>query len=82
MAPGDLDALAGLTDDDMHLANACLAVERELLDRDFRQVERLLAAGMFGEEEVDERFEAALERGELGAIAGELIALERLGLLD
>jgi hypothetical protein len=74
----ELDSLADLTEEDMHLANACLEVERDLLRRDFRRVERLLAAGMFGEEEVDE----VLESGDVGRVAGELLALMALGLLD
>jgi hypothetical protein len=77
----ELDSLADLTDDDMHLANACLAVERELLNRDWRAVGLLLERGMFGAEEVDERFDAAVERGELGLIAGEVLALMELGLI-
>lgn len=74
----ELSALADLTEDDMHLANACLEVERDLLRRDFSRVERLLAAGMFGEAEVDE----VLESGDVGRVAGELLALLALGLLD
>ena len=74
----ELDALADLSDDDMHLANACLSVERQLLRRDFRRVERLLAADMFGEEEVDE----ALERGDVVKHADEFLALMALGLLN
>lgn len=73
-----LAALGGLTEDDMHLANACLEVEASLLRRDFRHVERLLASDMFGEEEVDE----VLESGDVGPVAGELLALLALGLLD
>jgi hypothetical protein len=74
----ELDALADLTEEDMHLTNACLEVERDLLRRDFRRVERLLAADMFGEEEVDE----VLERGDVVPHAKELLALMALGLLD
>jgi hypothetical protein len=74
----ELAALHDLTEEDMHLANACLEVERDLLRRDFRRVERLLAADMFGEEEVDE----VLESGDVGPVAGELLALMALGLLD
>ena len=77
----ELDALAGLTEDDMHLANACLEVEASLLRRDFRRVEPLLAADMFGEDEVDEALER-VERGEAGRVASELLALMELGLLD
>lgn len=73
----ELAALADLSEEDMHLANACLEVERDLLRRDFRRVERLLAADMFGEEEVDE----ALERGDVGRVAGELLTLMALNLL-
>lgn len=76
--PDELDSLADLTEDDRHLANACLEVEASLLRRDFRHVERLLASGMFGEEEVDE----VLESGDVGRVAGELLALMALGLLD
>jgi hypothetical protein len=74
----ELDSLADLSEDDMHLANACLEVERELLRRDFRRVERLLASDMFGEEEVDE----VLESGDVVPHAKELLALMALGLLD
>ena len=74
----ELDSLADLTEEDMHLANACIEVEASLLRCDFGRVERLLAAGMFGEEEVDE----VLERGDIGPVAGELLALMALGLLD
>lgn len=78
MDADELDSLADLSEDDMHLANACLEVERELLRRDFRRVERLLTADMFGEEEVDE----VLESGDVVPHAKELLALMALGLLD
>jgi hypothetical protein len=78
----ELDALADLTEDDMHLVNACLAVERELLDEEWGSVAVLLAGDMFGEEEADARLDEAMERDELGRIAGEVIALMQLGLLD
>lgn len=78
----ELDALADLTDDDVALLNACLAVERELLDEEWAQAAVLLAGGMFGEEEADARFDEALERDELGRIANEVIALMALGWLD
>lgn len=74
----ELDSLSGLTEEDMHLANACLEVERELLRRDFRRVERVLAADLFGEEEVDE----VLESGDVVPHAKEILALMALGLLD
>jgi hypothetical protein len=77
-----LDSLADLTEDDMHLANACLAVERDLLNDGWRAVGLLLERGMFGEEEAEARLDAALERDELGRIASEVIALMQLGLLD
>lgn len=77
-----LSALADLTEDDRHLANACLAVERELLDAEWEQAAVLLAGGMFGEEEADRRFDEAVERDELGRIANEVIALMALGWLD
>jgi hypothetical protein len=74
------DALADLTDDDMHLANACLAVERELLDEEWEAVAVLLAGGMFGEEEAEDRLDEAMENDELGRVADEVLALMRLGL--
>jgi hypothetical protein len=80
--PDELDALTDITEDDMHLANACLSVERELLNSEWESVAVLLAGGMFGEEEADARFDEALERDNLGYIAGEVIALMALGWLD
>jgi hypothetical protein len=66
----------------MHLANACLEVEawhdRRELRRDFRLVERLLAADLFGEEEVAE----VIERGDVLEHPTEFLALMALGLLD
>ena len=78
----ELESLADLTDDDRHLANACLELERELLNREWRSADRLLAGGMFGAEEADAKLDEALENDELGRIAGEVIALMQLGLLD
>jgi hypothetical protein len=78
----ELDSLADLTDDDVRLAEACMTVERQLLDREWEAVGVLLAGGMFGEEEADARLDEAMERDELGRIAGEVIALMQLGLLD
>lgn len=80
--PDELDALADLTEDDMHLANACLEVERELLNREWQAAGKLLAGHMFGEEEADAKLDEAMEQDELGAIAGEVLALMRLGWLD
>lgn len=80
--PDEIDALADLTEEDMHLANACLAVENWSLPRECRRelrlVERLLTADMFGEEEVAE----VIESGDVAAHAKELLALLALGLLD
>jgi hypothetical protein len=73
--PDELDSLADLTEDDMHLANACLEVERQLAQQEFRWAERLLAGDLFGEEEVDE----ALERGDLDR--RDIAAMWLLGLL-
>lgn len=78
----ELVALGDLTDDDRHLVNACLAVERELLDEEWESVAVLLAGDMFGAEEADARFDEAIENDELGRIADEVIALMQLGLLD
>ncbi len=78
----ELDALADLTEEDMHLTNACLEVERELLSQEWAAVKRLLARDMFGEEEADARLDDAMDRDELGAIAGEVLALMSLGWLD
>jgi hypothetical protein len=77
----ELDALADLTDDDRHLVNACLAVERELLDEEWESVAVLLAGDMFGEEEAEDRLDEAMENDELGLIAREAIALISLGWL-
>jgi hypothetical protein len=84
---GELDAdehvaLGDLTDEDRHLVNACLTVERELLDEEWESVAVLLAGGMFGEEEAGDRLDHAMENDELGRIADEVIALMQLGLLD
>ncbi len=78
----ELDSLADLTDDDVSLAEACMAVERQLLNREWRSVGLLLERDMFGAEEVDARLDEAIEQDELGRIAGEVIALMQLGLLD
>lgn len=77
-----LAALADLTDDDRHLVNACLVVEREMLEEEWEAVAVLLAGGMFGEEEAEDRLDEAIENGELGLIAGEVLALMQLGLLE
>ena len=80
--PDELASLAGLTEEDRHLVNACLEVEAWVRPRQIRReiklVERLLAADMFGEEEVDE----VLESGDVVPHAKELLALMALGLLD
>ena len=78
----ELAALADLTEDDRQLTNACLEVERELLDREWQLVSLLLAGGMFGDEEAGARLREAAKRGEVGSIARELGALMDLGLLD
>jgi hypothetical protein len=75
--PDELDALGDTTEDDRHLVNACLEAEAALLRRDFRRVERLLAADMFGEEEVDE----VLDSGDVVAHAKEFQTLMALGLI-
>ena len=80
--PDELASLADLTEDDRHLVNACLEVERELLDREWQLVSLLLAGGMFGDEEAGARLREAAKRGEVGSIARELGALMDLGLLD
>ena len=69
-------ALAGLTEEDMHLLNACLVVEHELLERECLMAQHLLAYDMFGEEELCE----ALERDDLDR--RHLAAMYGLGLLD
>ncbi len=79
--PDEQDALADLTEDDRQLVNACLVVERELLDGEWDAVAVLLAGDMFGEEEADDRLDEAMDSGELGRIAGEVTALMALGWL-
>jgi hypothetical protein len=76
-----LAALGSVTEDDMHLANACLEVEAWLARANFRRVERLLAADMFGEEEAETRLNMAMKRDDLGCIAQEVIDLMSLGLI-
>jgi hypothetical protein len=80
--PDELEAFRDISDEDMHLANACLEVERWAKPREIRReiklVERLLAADLFGEEEVTE----AIERGEALEHPTEFLTLMALGLLD
>lgn len=80
--PDELDALADLTEDDMHLANACLEVERESLDQEWLWVRLLLKRGMFGVEEAEAEFDEAIENEEPDRVMTALVALEQLGLLD
>ena len=80
--PDELDSLADLTDDDRHLVNACLEVEAWVRPREIRReiklVERLLAADMFGEEQIED----AIARGDVARHPREFLTLMALGLLD
>jgi hypothetical protein len=62
--------------DDWHLLNACLEVERWALRRECRMAQHLLLYEMFGEEELCE----ALGRDDLGP--HQLSAMHRLVFLD
>jgi hypothetical protein len=73
-------AISDMTDEDQALADACLDLEEELQDRAWAAVERLLAHGMFGEQEAEAKLDAAVQRGEVGLIAQQLIDLMDLGL--
>ena len=83
--PDELDALADLTEDDMHLTNACLEVEAWSLPREVRRelrlVERALAAGLFGEEELEAALDTGSYTGSREGLRG-MQAVMRLGLLD
>lgn len=83
--PDELDALGDLTEDDMHLANACLEVDAWSLPREVRRelrlVERALAADLFGEGELVKALETGSYAASREGLRG-MQALMRLGLLD
>jgi hypothetical protein len=70
----ELDALADLTEDDRHLANACLALEAHLRRRQFAAVERLLAVGVFSPLDAPAHL-AALPPAAKGRAAEDLLFL-------
>ena len=80
--PDELDCLADISEDDMHLVNACLEVEAWMLKQEWAAADRLLAGGMFGADEADAKLDEAMEHDNLGRIAGEVVALMELGWLD
>lgn len=76
MDPEELDSLADLTDEDVALLEACLAVEAWALRRECLFAQHLLLYDMFGHEQLCE----ALDRDDLPAV--HVVAMDALGLLD